>query len=101
MTNGDKIPRAKHLESAAINAKRYFLAEMYEFSQAVLNDLPSDFSGATSVAGGTSGLVPAPAAGDNEKFLRGDGQWATVGGGGDIIIGTTPSTVNGAIWLEV
>ncbi len=26
---------------------------------------------------GASGLVPAPAAGDNVKFLRGDGSWAT------------------------
>lgn len=36
----------------------------------------TDFSGATSSAAGTHGLVPAPAAGDQEKFLRGDGTWA-------------------------
>ena len=30
---------------------------------------------ASSTAGGASGLVPAPSAGDNEKFLRGDGSW--------------------------
>ena len=39
------------------------------------------FTGATSVAGGTAGKVPAPAAGDNDKFLRGDGTWAEVAGG--------------------
>ena len=36
------------------------------------------FTGATSSAAGTSGLVKAPIAGDQEKFLRGDGNWATV-----------------------
>lgn len=40
------------------------------------------FTGATGLAGGASGLVPAPAAGDNEKFLRGDGSWVAVSGGG-------------------
>lgn len=40
-------------------------------------------TGATSGAAGTTGLVPAPAAGDNTKFLKGDGTWAEAGGGGD------------------
>lgn len=40
--------------------------------------LPSyDVMGAaTSTQAGTSGLVPAPAAGDQASFLRGDGTWA-------------------------
>lgn len=33
-------------------------------------------------AGGLKGAVPAPAAGDAAKFLRGDATWATPGGGG-------------------
>lgn len=37
----------------------------------------SAFTGADGNSGGTSGLVPAPAATDNTKFLRGDGSWAT------------------------
>lgn len=37
----------------------------------------SDFSGATSSTAGTHGLVPAPAAGDEGEFLKGDGTWAT------------------------
>lgn len=36
----------------------------------------SDFTGATSQAAGTHGLVPAPAAGEESKFLKGDGTWA-------------------------
>lgn len=34
--------------------------------------------GATNTYAGQSGLVPAPAAGDNKKFLRGDGEWVKV-----------------------
>lgn len=33
--------------------------------------------GATSTAAGTRGLVPAPQANDNEKYLRGDGTWGS------------------------
>lgn len=36
------------------------------------------FTGATSSAAGAIGLVPAPAAGDNTKYLAGDGTWKTV-----------------------
>lgn len=35
------------------------------------------FSGATSQQAGSSGLVPAPAAGDDGEFLKADGTWAT------------------------
>lgn len=38
----------------------------------------SAFTGATSSVAGTSGLVPAPAAGDEGKFLQGDGTWGTL-----------------------
>lgn len=34
-------------------------------------------TGATSGAAGTAGVVPAPAAGDQNKFLRGDGTWVS------------------------
>ena len=36
----------------------------------------SAFGGANGSVAGTAGLVPAPAATDNTKFLRGDGSWA-------------------------
>lgn len=38
----------------------------------------SNYTGATSQTAGTAGLVPAPAAGDETKFLSGNGQWTTV-----------------------
>ena len=37
-----------------------------------------DMGGATSTTDGVHGLVPAPSAGDNEKFLSGDGSWKSI-----------------------
>ena len=39
------------------------------------------FHGATTLANGTVGLVPAPLIADKDKFLKGDGTWAEGGGG--------------------
>ena len=36
-----------------------------------------EMTGATALADGTSGIVPAPLTGDENKFLRGDGTWDT------------------------
>jgi hypothetical protein len=41
------------------------------------NTTYSNMTGATSSAAGKAGLVPAPAAGEEDEFLRGDGTWAT------------------------
>ena len=38
--------------------------------------LPTDMIGADGVNAGYAGLVPAPAATDNNKFLKGDGTWS-------------------------
>ena len=67
----------------------------------------SVMTGATASASGGKGLVPAPAAGDNTKFLRGDGKWAAqatygaagtslglVKSGGDVTISSGVITVN-------
>lgn len=40
--------------------------------------LIGQMQGASSTTAGASGLVPQPLAGDQNKFLRGDGTWATV-----------------------
>ena len=53
------------------------------------NTTYSAMTGATSSAAGTTGLVPAPAAGAQAKFLRGDGTWQTPAN-------TTYSTMKGA-----
>lgn len=41
-----------------------------------------DFTGATASTAGEHGLVPAPKAGEQNKYLKGDGTWAEVQGGG-------------------
>lgn len=41
------------------------------------NTTYSTFKGATSSAAGGTGLVPAPTAGQQTRFLRGDGTWQT------------------------
>lgn len=46
--------------------------------QSIIGDNLGNFVGATSTSAGSQGLVPAPAAGDQNKFLRGDGLWAVV-----------------------
>lgn len=46
----------------------------------------SAFTGATSSVAGAAGLVPAPAIGDQDKYLKGDGTWATVQSGQDALI---------------
>ena len=38
----------------------------------------SDFVGATSSTAGEHGLVPAPQAGDEDKYLKGDGTWTEI-----------------------
>lgn len=63
----------------------------YELTGAQVKDLANKikakaadniFVGATSAIPGSKGLVPSPQAGDDTKFLSGDGTWKTAGGGG-------------------
>ena len=42
----------------------------------------SAFTGTDGTAAGSAGLVPAPATSDTDKYLKSDGSWATVSGGG-------------------
>ena len=49
-----------------------------EVLTALASATPADMTGATSLLPGTHGLVPAPAAGDQDKVLKGDGTWGTV-----------------------
>ena len=59
MTNGQNIARSRHLEELAQAAKRYTLLEILDVTEAVAAELEnySDFTGATSLSGGLSGLI--------------------------------------------
>ena len=63
---------------------------------AKVSELPSNMSGATSSAGGTHGLVPAPSAGDQDKVLKGNGMWGTVDA-----LPTVTSSDNGKFMMVV
>ena len=43
------------------------------------NTKPEVMKGATASTAGNAGLIPAPAAGNHNKFLRGDGTWQIAG----------------------
>lgn len=51
------------------------------------SSLPGDMTGATSGTAGAHGLVPAPAAGDENKVLSGAGTWVAVSSGGSYSAG--------------
>ena len=59
-------------------------------SGGVYDALPDVMTGATSSAAGASGLVPAPASGDDTKYLKGDGSWGEIVA--DPFTGATSST---------
>lgn len=73
------------ISSSYLNANRTY-AFIYDGSvYQLIGDINTDtkysvFTGATTSAAGKTGLVPAPAAGYNNRFLRGDGTWAEAGG---------------------
>lgn len=75
----------------------------YELTGAQVKDLANKikakaadniFVGATSAAPGSKGLVPQPQAGDDTKFLKGDGTWATVSTGPAVVQTTGQSTTD-------
>ena len=45
----------------------------------------ANFVGATSSTGGVAGKVPAPQAGDQNKYLKADGSWSTLD---NVFVGT-------------
>lgn len=70
------------------NASLFGLSGITPTESAIAN-----FVGATGVAAGVRGLVPAPAATDNVKFLKGDGTWAAAGS-------TSPLTTKGDLYTH-
>lgn len=74
---------ADELESTARKIKAY------------VDNQRVNFTGATTLAGGASGFVPAPSVNDFGKFLSAGGSWA------QLTLDTVSSSVEGALWLEV
>jgi hypothetical protein len=68
----DKVITAPQLGAALDRISDYFILTN------------QDMTGASAQAAGAKGMVPAPSAGDNTKFLRGDGTWQSAGGAASI-----------------
>ena len=68
----------------------------------VAETIPGQMTGATGQDAGTGGTVPAPAAGDQTKFLRGDGAWATPSASGAAfrVSTSSPLASNQMIWIK-
>ena len=78
----------------------------YELTGAQVKDLANKikgkaadntFVGATPAAPGSKGLVPVPQAGDNTKFLSGDGTWKDVPAGSSYTAGNGIDITNNVI----
>ena len=78
----------------------------YELTGAQVKDLANKikgkaadntFVGATPAAPGSKGLVPEPQAGDNTKFLSGDGTWKDIPAGSSYTAGNGIDIANNTI----
>lgn len=96
-----------------------FVSDVTQDAQGIITPVRKNVSvigGATANDNGTSGLVPAPAAGDQEKYLKGDGTWSVVQqrSSSDIVnliypVGSiymsvneaSPNTLFGGIWEQL
>ena len=54
-------------------------------------------TGASNTSDGTKGLVPAPAAGDQNKYLKADGTWETINVSNNGVRSITSGSSNGTI----
>ena len=81
--NRPKLPRNKYsglldINSSVSNGSSLFGSSEGAAQVGVDMSSFSDFKGATKSEAGLSGLVPAPEAGENEHYLRGNGQWSDI-----------------------
>ena len=62
----------KYLDYEGLSEYHDLLSDLIDTKISNINT----FTGATSSTAGAKGLVPPPAADDQDKFLKGDGTWA-------------------------
>lgn len=83
-TTAGKVGHALSLKlqygsSSAVGVKTVTFDGSSDASLTIDATKPEEMKGATASTAGSAGLVPAPAAGNQNKFLRGDGTWQTAG----------------------
>ena len=74
---GVKVGSNLTVSSGTISLTKANVVDALGYTPPTTNITYSVFEGATSSAAGGSGLVPAPEAGMQTSFLRGDGTWQT------------------------
>lgn len=77
---------------------------------AYLFERTQTMTGASAGTDGIAGIVPPPQAGEQEKYLRGDGTWAEVQGGGglpgqgytgsDLILRDAEGNISGVWYMD-
>ena len=60
----------------------------------------SAFTGATSSTAGAEGLVPAPVAGDDTKYLSGDGTWKTINASSVTVFYNNYDSTDGTLYSD-
>ena len=80
--NFEPISYARQVEQTATTGTQ--IAEVKNSDGTTTPVLMPAMTGSTSSLAGGAGAVPAPAAGDEDKFLKGDGTWAAGGGGNNL-----------------
>ena len=81
--SGKKNTQSAVSDPSASGTSITFIATISQNAQGVISPTKktvSTMGAATSSAAGSAGLVPAPAKGDQAKFLRGDGTWGSYTG---------------------
>lgn len=76
--------------SSAVNSSSEEIAATSKAVKTAYDAANKAMTGATATAAGASGNVPQPAAGDQGKFLRGDGTWAEGSGTVQSVNGIEP-----------
>lgn len=98
----DAVSNAKLAEMATLTIKGNSTggtANPSDLSVTTVTSMLNAFVG-DSGAGGTKGLVPAPASGDAAtRFLKADGTWAIPSGAGDVV-GPASATDNGFVRFD-
>ena len=90
------ITKREYLKGLDMNNNK-IMASLSAVTAEFEGTFAEDFTGAGLSTAGLSGLVPAPQAGDNDKFLCGDGSWVVP----SFVLSTVPATVDGVLWYEV
>ena len=89
------------MDNGTATAISYTIAKSVPADAKFTDTTYESFTGATASTDGEEGLVLAPNAGDQDKYLRGDGTWTDLATTGNLIPFGTSSSAASATQKEV